>query len=84
MLLNKYYIDEIYDTAVVEPTVKISDGILWKGVDVVIIDGTVNGSAKIISAIAQIIRKIQTGVAQTYAVVFIGGVLFVIAWLLFR
>jgi NADH-quinone oxidoreductase subunit L len=84
MLLNKYYIDEIYDAAVVEPTVKISDGILWKGVDVVIIDGTVNGSAKIISAIAQIFRKIQTGVAQTYAVVFIGGVLFVIAWLLFR
>jgi NADH-quinone oxidoreductase subunit L len=83
-LLNKYYVDELYDTVVVDPMVKISNDILWKAMDVTIIDGSVNGSAKIIDAIGQVFRKIQTGVAQSYAVVFIGGILFVITWLLVR
>jgi NADH-quinone oxidoreductase subunit L len=83
-LLNKYYVDEVYDAVVVDPTVKISNDILWKAMDVTMIDGSVNGSAKIINGIGQMIRKIQTGVAQSYAVVFIGGIVFVIAWLLLR
>ena len=83
-LLNKYYIDEIYDAVIVDPTVKISHDILYKAMDVTMIDGSVNGSAKIINGIGQVLRKIQTGVAQSYAVVFIGGILFVITWLLLR
>jgi NADH-quinone oxidoreductase subunit L len=74
----------VYDAVVVDPTVKISNDILWKAMDVTMIDGSVNGSAKIINGIGQVIRKIQTGVAQSYAVVFIGGIVFVIAWLLLR
>jgi NADH-quinone oxidoreductase subunit L len=83
-LFNKYYVDEIYDVLVVDPTVKISNDILSKAMDVTMIDGSVNGSAKIINGIGQVLRKIQTGVAQSYAVVFIGGILFVITWLLLR
>jgi NADH-quinone oxidoreductase subunit L len=84
MLFNKYYVDEMYDTVIVEPAVKTSEEILWKVVDVTLIDGMVNGSAKVISALAQTLRKIQTGVAQFYAAVFIGGILFVITWLLLK
>jgi len=84
MLLNKYYVDELYDAAIVDPTVKISNDVLWKAMDISMIDGLVNGSAKLISGISQVLRKIQTGVAQSYAVVFIGGILFVITWLLLR
>ena len=83
-LLHKYYVDEMYDAVIVDPTVKISNDILWKAMDVTMIDGSVNGSAKIINGIGQMLRKIQTGVAQSYAVVFIGGILFVITWLLLR
>ena len=83
-LLNKYYVDEMYDAVIVDPTVKISNDVLWKAMDVGMIDGSVNGSAKLINGIGQVVRKIQTGVAQTYAVVFIGGILFVITWLLVR
>jgi NADH-quinone oxidoreductase subunit L len=83
-LLNKYYVDKVYDAVVVDPTVKISNDILWKAMDVTMIDGSVNGLAKMINGIGQVIRKIQTGMAQTYAVVFIGGIVFVIAWLLLR
>jgi NADH-quinone oxidoreductase subunit L len=74
----------MYDVVIVEPAVKTSEEILWKVVDVTLIDGMVNGSAKVIGAIAQTLRKIQTGVVQFYAVVFIGGILFVITWLLLK
>jgi NADH-quinone oxidoreductase subunit L len=84
LLLNKYYVDEVYDTVIIEPAMKTSEEIIWKVVDVTLIDGIVNGSAKVISMIAQSLRKIQTGVAQFYAVVFIGGILFVITWLLLK
>jgi NADH-quinone oxidoreductase subunit L len=83
-LLNKYYVDEVYDAVIIDPTVKVSDEILWKVIDVILIDGLVNGSAKLVGSIAQSLRKIQTGVVQTYAVVFIGGILFVISWLLLK
>ena len=84
VLLNKYFVDEMYDAVIVDPTVKLSNDVLWKAMDGTMIDGTVNGSAKIINGIGQMLRKIQTGIAQSYAVVFIGGILFVITWLLLR
>ena len=34
LLLNKYYVDEIYDAAVVQPIRIVSEEALWKGVDV--------------------------------------------------
>ena len=36
---NKYFVDEIYDTAVVHPLVGGSREVLWKGVDAGAIDG---------------------------------------------
>jgi NADH-quinone oxidoreductase subunit L len=39
VLANKYYVDEIYDKAIVTPVVSTSRGLLWRGVDVGIIDG---------------------------------------------
>jgi NADH-quinone oxidoreductase subunit L len=84
VLWNKYFVDEAYDKAIVTPTVKLSQSLLWKGVDVSVIDGAVNGTAKLIDWIAGSVRKIQTGVAQMYAVVFVGGILFVVAWIVFR
>lgn len=84
LLLNKYYVDEAYDAAVVNPIVKVSDSILWKGFDIHIIDGLVNGTASLIGISAQWLRKIQSGVAQNYALVFIGGIVFVLTWILLK
>jgi NADH-quinone oxidoreductase subunit L len=39
MLLNKYYVDEAYDAAIVQPVVKTSRSLLWRGIDVGLIDG---------------------------------------------
>ena len=43
LLLNKYYLDEIYNAVIVQPIKQLSTGALWKGVDAGLIDGSVNG-----------------------------------------
>jgi NADH-quinone oxidoreductase subunit L len=84
LLLNKYYVDEAYDKLIVNPIVAGSDKILWKGFDVGVVDGLVNGSAGLVAITAQWLRKIQSGVAQNYAIIFIGGIVFILAWLLLK
>ena len=43
LLEHKCYVDEIYDAAIVRPIRIVSEDGLWKGVDVRVIDGSVNG-----------------------------------------
>src|SRR5262249_5104763 len=43
LVYNKYFVDEIYDAAVVRPTVAGSRELLWKVVDAAGVDGLVNG-----------------------------------------
>jgi len=81
VLWNKYYVDEGIDKAIVNPTVLASESLLWKGFDVGIIDGVVNGSAKLMAVAAGWIRRMQTGVVQQYAVFFVGGIIAIIFWL---
>ena len=42
LLLNKYFVDEAYDAAVVQPIRVGSERALWRGFDVRVIDGAVN------------------------------------------
>lgn len=84
LLMNKYFVDEAYEAAVVDPVVRVSRSLLWKGVDERVIDGTVNGSARLVEMMARVVRRFQTGVAQFYALVFVGGILFIVTWLLIR
>jgi NADH-quinone oxidoreductase subunit L len=82
LLLNKYYVDEIYDAVIVQPIKLISTGVLWKGVDAVLIDGTVNGVGAVVSAGSNTLRRLQTGSIRTYsASLFLGAVL-ILGWYL--
>jgi len=75
LLLNKYYVDEIYDAAIVQPIRVASQDGLWRGFDVKIIDGAVNGAATIVNSSATLLRRLQTGSVKTYAgSVFVGAV----------
>ena len=38
VLANKYYVDEAYDAAIVQPVVGVSRGLLWRGIDNGLID----------------------------------------------
>jgi NADH-quinone oxidoreductase subunit L len=83
LLWNKYFVDEVYDKTVVTPILKSSDSILWKIADNKMIDGLVNYTASSIEFISQRIRKIQTGVAQFYAVVMMVGIVLALFWIIF-
>jgi NADH-quinone oxidoreductase subunit L len=82
ILRNKYYVDEFYDASVVRPLHRFSERLLWKVVDVGVIDWTVNALARATGALSRTVRMAQTGIAQTYAVVFLLGVVTIVAWLL--
>jgi len=80
VLVNKYYVDELYGAAVVRPVVYFSL-FLWKVFDVVIIDGFLNGLASLYADISEFVRTGQTGRVRTYATVFVFGVVLLVAFL---
>jgi NADH-quinone oxidoreductase subunit L len=82
ILLNKYYVDELYDAVIVWPVVRTSREFLWKFVDVLMIDGAVNGVGEIVRGSAKVLRHMQTGYVRTYAVWILLGAVVVVAWFL--
>jgi NADH-quinone oxidoreductase subunit L len=75
LLYNKYYVDEIYQAAIVGPLVWISRNILWKAVDEGTIDGAVNGIGYSVREIGDGVRHAQSGNTRSYAVwVLVGAV----------
>ena len=82
LLLNKYFVDEAYEAAVVQPILKGSEKVLWKFTDNKIIDGAVNGVASLVDSISGVIRKLQTGVAQFYAIIMMLGIAAVLLWVI--
>ena len=58
---TSYYVDEIYDAAVVQPIHIVSEDGLWKGVDAGVIDRTVNGVAGVVGGSGEVLRRLQTG-----------------------
>ncbi len=73
---NKYYLDEIYERYIVHPLYWFSEHVLWKIVDIEIIDGAVNGVASLVDFSSAQLRRVQTGFVANYALaIAIGAVL---------
>jgi NADH-quinone oxidoreductase subunit L len=81
-LLHKYWVDELYDAAVVQPLKWASDHVLWKVIDVWIIDGIVNGAGVFVRGSAALIRMTQTGSIRTYAASLVLGVVLILGYYL--
>ncbi len=81
LLLNKYYIDEIYEAIIVQPILAASDW-LWKIWDTVVIDGLVNGTAQVVQANGLLFRFWQTGNVQTYALSLSCGAIVILGYYL--
>jgi NADH-quinone oxidoreductase subunit L len=84
LLLNKYYVDELYDAAIVQPVKTVSTVGLWKGMDVGVVDGAVNGAGYVVGAFAAGLRLLQTGSVKTYAVGIFFGAVGILAYYLWR
>ncbi|HEX9704936.1 MAG TPA: NADH-quinone oxidoreductase subunit L [Gemmatimonadales bacterium] len=79
VLLKKLYLDEIYDAAIVRPITWLSTEVLWKIVDLRLVDGlAVNGAARLTRTAGWLGSRLQTGNVGVYVAVFVIGVLAVL------
>jgi NADH-quinone oxidoreductase subunit L len=67
LLLNKYKVDELYNYLFVDGLVHKLAKVLYGIGDVKIVDGAVNGVARLIGRTSEQGRKLQTGFVQEYA-----------------
>ncbi|MEW6050159.1 MAG: NADH-quinone oxidoreductase subunit L [Candidatus Zixiibacteriota bacterium] len=81
ILLNKYYVDELYGAVIVRPLV-YGSVFLWKIFDVLIIDGFMNGLAWLAKELSDTIRYVQSGRVRGYATLFVIGVVVLMGYLL--
>jgi NADH-quinone oxidoreductase subunit L len=82
LLFNKYYVDELYHHILIRPTLWVANRFIEGFTDAKIIEGIVNGVPRTIGRFAGILRKVQTGLTQHYAIIMAGGVLILIALML--
>ncbi|KAF4515879.1 hypothetical protein B566_EDAN000114 [Ephemera danica] len=81
--LHKWYVDEVYDRAFVKPTFAVAAD-MWKRIDVAVIDGAVNGIARGIAWSGWLLRLVQSGQTQHYALAMaLGMVILVTVFLVF-
>ena len=81
LLANKYYIDEIYDAAIVQPIKQLSVAV-WKGFDAGLIDGSVNGIGAAVRSASMTLRRAQTGSVRAYAASLFLGAVMILGWYL--
>ncbi|OLC07362.1 MAG: NADH-quinone oxidoreductase subunit L [Gemmatimonadetes bacterium 13_1_40CM_70_12] len=79
LLWKKWYVDEIYDAVIVRPVQWLAREVLWKTIDVRLVDGLlVNGSATTSRALGWLGSRLQTGEVGFYVALFVVGVLVVV------
>ena len=81
VLEKKYYVDELYNSAIVRPIVLGSTYILWRGVDAGVIDGTVNNAAHTAGHVSDAFRRMQSGNIRSYAGWVAAGAACIIAYM---
>jgi NADH-quinone oxidoreductase subunit L len=83
LLLNKYYVDEIYDALIVRPSYRLYLWCAWV-FDLRFIDGLVNGVGNTVVGWARTLRRVQTGFTMNYALGMLLGAIAVVAFLYAR
>jgi NADH-quinone oxidoreductase subunit L len=82
ILINKYFVDEIYNALIIKPILAFSRFCL-KIIDLLIIDGSVNGLAFLTSFLGKNIRRIQTGNLHDYGLFIVLGLLGIILFVVY-
>ena len=84
LLLNKYYVDEIYDAAVVQPIRVGSQEALWRGFDVRRDRRRRQRHRAIVAGGAGVLRRLQTGSVRAYAGSMFIGVVVILGYYLWN
>lgn len=83
VVYNKWYVDEIYDYILVNPC-KALGQFLWRGFDVLVVDGVVNGVANVVMGFSGIFRYLQSGYIYNYAFSMVLGVVVMLGYFIFK
>ena len=83
LLLNKYYIDELYNFIVTRPLFWVSHNVLNRAIDSFVIDGAADGAGLAVETGGQVARRAETGNVQHYAFVYLLGALGIVAYYVF-
>ncbi len=78
LLENKYYVDEIYDAALIRPIEAGSREGLWKILDVGAIDGLLHAIGETVTEMGRLARYMQAGFVRGYAAIILIGALILI------
>jgi NADH-quinone oxidoreductase subunit L len=78
ILENKYYVDEIYDAALIHPIEVVSREGLWKILDVGVIDGLLHSIGEAVTEAGRLGRHLQAGLVRGYAAIILLGALVII------
>jgi len=80
ILENKYYVDELYDAAIINPIRVGSREGLWKLFDIGVIDGFLHALGEVVTETGALIRYLQAGFVRGYAAIILVGALAVIGF----
>ena len=81
--LNKWYVDELYNSIFIRPYFYLAN-LFWKKGDEKIIDGCgPNGISKLISISSYYLSRFQSGYLYHYAFVMLGGLVIILTWFIY-
>jgi len=67
LLVNKYWIDQIYNAVIVAPLLFLTRYLLWGAVDSGIIDGSGSAAAGAVRGLGALVQRVQSGNIRSYA-----------------
>ena len=80
LLENKYYVDEAYDAAIINPIHVTSREGLWKIFDLGVIDGLLHTLGRTVVDLGRTFRYMQIGLVRGYAAIILAGALIIIGY----
>jgi NADH-quinone oxidoreductase subunit L len=80
LLYGKYFIDELYQLLIGKPLVWISDALFLRVGDRLVLDGTLNGLARLAQKSAGVLGRVQTGNVHLYAFLVLIGTVAALLW----
>jgi len=83
LLLNAWYVDWLYDRAIVRPLYALSV-LLANAFDLGVIDGAVNGLGRAVAWWSASLRRLQTGYVVNYALTMLAGAVIFVVYFLSR
>ena len=84
LLENKYYVDEVYDAAIINPIHATSREGLWKIFDLGVIDGLLHTIGRAVVDLGRTVRYLQFGLVRGYAAIILAGALIIIGYFAYQ